>query len=107
MKVAPMSYRKLEQVADGIRRLLPTVKGPDGGPWKIDAWRVLEHTLPRTGYQYHVAGSDELNECAAFSVPERKLLVLHDDVYTGLFVEDVFSRSTVIYELSHIVLDMR
>ncbi|MFD0325616.1 ImmA/IrrE family metallo-endopeptidase [Lysobacter gummosus] len=52
-----------------------------------------------------MAGQDELADCAAFTVPEHKLVVLREDVYDGLFNDDVFSRSTVIHELSHIVLD--
>lgn len=105
MKVAPMSYAKLEQVADGVCPLLPTVKGYGGGRWKIDAWRVLEQTLARGGYRHHLASDHELDECAAFTVPDHKLIVLREDVYEGLFAEDVFSRSTVIHELAHIVLD--
>jgi len=105
MKVAPMSYVKLEEVADGLRPLLPTASGYGGGPWKIDAWRVLEHTLARGGYHYHLATREELNDCAAFTIPEQKLIVLREDVYDGLFTDDVFSRSTVIHELAHIVLN--
>jgi hypothetical protein len=105
MKVAPMSYAKLEEVADGVRVLLPTEKAYGGGPWKIDAWRVLEQTLERGGFHFHPVEANELEECAAFTVPERKLIVLREDVYEGLFVGDVFSRSTVVHELSHIVLN--
>lgn len=105
MKVAPMSYIKLEEVADGLRPLLPKAAGYGGGAWKLDAWRVLEQTLPRAQFNHYVAEIDELDECAAFTVPEQKLVVLRRDVYDGLFVDDVFSRSTVIHELTHIVLN--
>ncbi len=105
MKVAPMSYKKLEDVAEGVRLLLPKIVGGGGGDYKIDAWRVLEQTLPRAKFNYHVADDDELKECAAFTIPERRLVVLRRDVYDGVFDDNVFSRSTVIHELSHIVLN--
>jgi hypothetical protein len=104
MKVAPMSYDKLEMVAGNLRKYLPTCKGQGGGKWMIDAWRVLEQTLPQAKYHYMVAERSELNECAAFTVPDNGLVVLREDVYDGLFAENPFSRSTVIHELSHIVL---
>lgn len=105
LKVTGMSYAKLEEVALGICPLLPTVKGPGGGRWKIDSWRVLEHTLPSAEFDYCVADDDELDDCAAFAIPEHKLVVVRGDVYDGLFSDEPFSRSTVIHELSHIVLN--
>lgn len=98
MKVAPQSYAKLEVAANDLRPMLPLVPG---SKFKIDAWRVLEKTLPQAGYNFHVA---ELNNCAGFAVPEERLVVLRQDVYDGLFTDNVFSRSTVIHELNHIVL---
>lgn len=105
MKVAPMSYAKLEAVAENLRTLLPKVQGSGGSKWKIDAWRVLEQTLPQAKFNYCVAGISELDDCAAFCVPENKLVVIREDVYEGLFVDEAFSRSTVIHELAHIVLN--
>jgi hypothetical protein len=105
LKVAKMSYVKLEAVAEDLRVLLPTVKGYGGGKWKIDSWRILEQTLPRAQFNYYVAESAELDECAAFTVPDNKLIVLRRDVYDGLFEDEAFSRSTVIHELAHIVLN--
>jgi len=102
LKVAPLNYDKIEQVAEGLFKLLPKVSGTR---YTIDAWRVLEQTLQRAGYAYHVADRNELKDCAAFTIPERKLVVLRQDIYDGLFSESVFSRSTVAHELSHIVLD--
>lgn len=102
MKVAPMSYRKLEQVAAGIHPLLPKIPGT---PWTIDAWRVLEQTLPQAKFEYYIANVEDLKDCAAFTVPELRQVVLRQDVYDGLFSDDVFSRSTVVHELSHIVLN--
>lgn len=104
MQVAPMSYVKLEEVAEGLRPLLPVTKGPSGGKWKIDSWRVLERTLAKAEYDYCIAENGELEECAAFAIPENGLVVVRCDVYDGLFVDDPFSRSTVVHELSHIVL---
>lgn len=104
MKVAAMSYVKLETVAVGVQPLLPTLTGYNSGRWKVDARRVLEQTLPRAGFNYHIAEVSELRECAAFTVPERNLVVVRQDVFEGLYTEDVFSRSTVIHELSHLVL---
>lgn len=102
LRVAAKSYKQLEEVAEGIRPLLPTVAGD---PFKIDAARVLEETLPRAGFQYYIEKNEVLKECAGFSWPEHQLVVLRQDVYDGLYEGNVFSRSTVIHELSHIVLD--
>jgi hypothetical protein len=102
-KVAPMSYAKLEDVADRLRPLLPTVAGSGGN--RIDAWRTLEFTLRKAGYEYRSEEIASLDDCAAFTIPERRLIVLREDVYDGVTKENVFSRSTVIHELSHIVLE--
>lgn len=104
MKVAPQSYAKLEAAADQLRPILPMEAISSGRSFKINAWRVLEKTLPTAGYQFHVADTRELCDCAAFTVPEEGLVVLRQDVYDGLFTDSVFSRSTVVHELSHIVL---
>lgn len=104
MKVAPMSYAKLEQVADDLRPLLP-VESRRGSKCAIDAWRVLEKVLPQAGFSYVVADTHELSDCAAFTVPEQKIVVLREDVYDGLFTDSAFSRSTVVHELAHIVLN--
>lgn len=102
-KVAPMSYVKLEDVAERLRPLLPTVAGSGGN--RIDAWRTLEITLRKAGYEYRSEETASLDDCAAFTIPERRLIVLREDVYDGVTEENVFSRSTVIHELSHIVLE--
>jgi IrrE N-terminal-like domain len=104
MKVAPMSYKKLEAVAEGVRPYLPATTGSSGETWTIDGRLVLEDTLPRAGFNFHIARVDELNQCAAFAMPEQNLVVVREDVYEGLFAGEVFSRSTVVHELSHIVL---
>ena len=66
---------------------------------------AVQQTLLRAKFNYYVAEVSDLDECAAFTVPENKLVVLRQDVYDGLFEDEVFSRSTVIHELSHIVLN--
>lgn len=104
MKVAPMSYKKLEAVAEGVRPYLPATTGSSGETWTIDGRLVLEDTLPRAGFNFHIARVDELHQCAAFAMPEQNLVVVREDVYEGLFAGEVFSRSTVVHELSHIVL---
>jgi IrrE N-terminal-like domain len=102
LRVAPMSYVKLEEVARSLHPLLPTT--PHSTKWRVDAWRVLEITLRRAGYEYRSEERALLNDCAAFTIPEQGLVVLREDVYDGLHTESVFSRSTVVHELSHIVL---
>ncbi|MBC7470292.1 MAG: ImmA/IrrE family metallo-endopeptidase, partial [Ramlibacter sp.] len=101
MKVAPTSYAKLELAAASLFPLLPKERG---SVYVIEGWRVLEQTLSRAGYEPHVAEVHELEDCAAFTIPDKGLVVLRRDVYDGLFNGSVFSRSTVIHELSHIVL---
>lgn len=102
-KVAPMSYAKLEDLAERLRPLLLTVPGSKG--FRIDAWRTLEITLPKAGYNYRSAEVIDLAECAAFTIPEHRLVVLREDVFDGVTENAAFSRSTVIHELSHIVLE--
>lgn len=104
LKVAPMNYAKLEQVAEQFRQLLPKKTGRGGGPWNIDSWRLLEKTLPSAQYRYAVVGRDTLNEIAAFTVPEEGLIVVREDIYDGLFEDEPFSRSTIVHEFSHIAL---
>lgn len=104
LKVAAMSYDKLEEVANGLRPLLPVLKrvGRDGSA--IDCMRVLEQTLPKAGYNYMYVEKEELQDCAAFTIPEQNIVVLREDVYEGLAKDGVFARSTVVHELAHIVL---
>lgn len=104
MKVAPQSYKSLEVAAEQLRPILPLEQSASGPGLRIDGWRLLEKTLPQAGYHYHVEEKHALEECAAFTIPERNLVVLRVDVYEGLFTGNVFSRSTVVHELAHIVL---
>lgn len=104
LKVAPMSYAKIEAAADQLRPLLPLAKEGAATGFKLDAWRILEQTLPQGGFDYRVAEVGDMHNCAAFTIPDRKLVVIRSDVYDGLFSGSVFSASTVVHELSHIVL---
>lgn len=105
MKVAPTSYDKLEDAANSLRPLLPMLTRRGKPSASIDCLRVLEQTLPKAGFNYTYADPKELRDCAAFTIPERGIVVLREDVYDGLFENSAFSRSTVIHELSHIVLE--
>lgn len=104
MKVAPTSYAKLEIAANQLRPQLPRVKGGEYTKYKLDGWRILEQSLPKAGYEPSIAEVDDLKECAAFTIPERGLVVIRRDVYDGLFEDSPFSLSTVVHELSHIAL---
>src|SRR2546427_137319 len=68
MKVAPMSYAKLETVADGLRPLLPRIVRQGRAIEAIDCLKVLEQTLPKAGYNYMYVSVEELNDCAAFTI---------------------------------------
>lgn len=104
LKVAPTSYKKLEMAANSLRPMLPRVTVGPHTDFKLDGWRILEHSLPKAGYDYSIAEVHDLEECAAFTIPERNLVVIRADVYDGLFTDSAFSRSTVIHELAHIAL---
>lgn len=101
LKVAPMSYANLEAAAKELNPLLPREVGR---PHVICGWRVLEQTLVQAGYQTHVVENDDLKDCAAYTQPSQGLIVMRRDIYEGLHTGLVFSRSTVIHELAHIVL---
>jgi len=105
LKVKAMGWDQIEEVAAELRPLLPTLarRGRDTGA--IDCLRVLEHTLPKAGFNYMYVEKAELKDCAAFTIPERHIVVLREDVYDGLTKDAVFSRSTVVHELAHIVLN--
>lgn len=101
LKVKPQSYASLEQVATQLRGMLPRCTGER---FKLDCKRLLEKTLPTAGYHLHVVERDEVDECAAFTVPELGLIVFREDVYDCVANDHVYGRSTVVHEMSHIVL---
>lgn len=59
----------------------------------------------RADYQLHIVDERELTETAAFTIPEKGLLVIRSDVYDGLSEDDAFARYTVVHEFSQIVLN--
>jgi hypothetical protein len=103
-RVAPTSFLALEDLADELRPILPKYPGTD---WKIDAGRVLEGTLQKKRFKFgfHVEDPVKLRHHAAFVWAGGRMVVLRQDVYDGLSVDSVFSRSTVVHEFSHIALD--
>lgn len=101
LKVAPQSYASIEQVATQLRGMLPHCSGER---FKLDCIRLLEKTLPTAGYNHHIVQREEVGECAGFTVPEWGLIVLREDVYDCVVNDHVFGRSTVVHEMSHIVL---
>jgi len=100
-KVAPHSYAGLEQVASELRGHLPHQKGEK---YKLDCGRILEDTLQRASFRLKVAFTREMGEYAAFTVPGEQIIVLRDDVYDLVHTDNVYGRSTVVHEMSHIVL---
>lgn len=101
LKVAPQRYSSLEQIATDLQKILPIVRGER---YRLDCWRVLEKTLQTAGLQLKVVEPGDLDECAAFTIPEISIVVFREDIYDMALNEHVFGRSTVIHETSHIVL---
>ncbi|TBV97763.1 ImmA/IrrE family metallo-endopeptidase [Azotobacter chroococcum] len=99
--MSPHSYASLEEVATGIRDALPLRAGER---YSLDCARILEQTLPNAGFKYKIVEVDDLDECAAFTIPEKGLVVIREDIYDMLYNGHVFGRSTVVHEMGHIVL---
>ncbi|MDG9926533.1 MULTISPECIES: hypothetical protein [unclassified Pseudomonas] len=102
LKVRPHSYASIEEVAEGIRAALPLQSGER---YSLDCVRILEQTLPNLGFMYKIAEVEDLDECAAFTIPEKGLVVVRGDIYDLLHQGNVFGRSTVVHEMGHIVLE--
>lgn len=101
LKVMGQSYAKLEAAANTLRPRLPFAVGEQ---FKLDCISIFEVTLPSAGYAYRTVEVDAVDECAAFTIPEERVVVLREDVYEKLHAGHVFGRSTVIHELSHLAL---
>lgn len=101
LKVSPHSYATLEEIAEGIRPALPLQRGER---FSLDCVKILEQTLPTAGYNYKIVEVEDLDECAAFTIPEKNLVVVRGDIYAMLHHDNVFGRSTVVHEMGHIVL---
>jgi len=101
LKVSPTSYAALEEIALELRKVLPVSRGER---FHLNCINVLEQTLPRAGYNFKVLRRDEVEECAAFTIPDLRLVALREDIYELLHDGNPFGRSTVIHETAHIVL---
>ena len=103
-KVAATNKLKLRKIGDEVRRLLRSV-----GCYKtedfINVNYLLECVLQTAGYNYHIVEDSELQNTAAFTIPDKKLIVLKNSIYDKLAVDDPFSRYTVVHEFSHIILN--
>jgi hypothetical protein len=101
MKVMPQSYLKLEAIASELRPSLPLVTGEQ---FMLDCEAIFERTLPAAGYQYRVDEINEVGECAGYTIPDLRVVALRADVYEKLQQGNVYGRSTVVHEFSHIAL---
>lgn len=102
-KVAPTSKVKLRNVSQGVCSLLRSL-GCYKNDHFIDAVFLLENVLQKAGYNYHIIEDADLPDTAAFTIPEKNLVVVRDSIYQGLFIDRPFSRYTIVHEFSHIVL---
>ncbi|WP_269688155.1 MULTISPECIES: ImmA/IrrE family metallo-endopeptidase [Halopseudomonas] len=76
-----------------------------GEKYNLNCVQILEKLLPSAGYNLKIAEIDQLEDCAAFTVPTESLLVFREDIYDMLHAQHVFGRSTVVHEMAHIVLN--
>lgn len=102
-KVAPKSKLQLRKIANEICVLLRDLGCYEGD--FINVNYLLECVLQNAGYNYHIVEDNELQNTAAFTIPDEKLIVLRNSIYKKLAVDDPFSRYTVIHEFSHIILN--
>lgn len=100
-RVAPQSFMSLEGLAIELAPGIPAVRGM---PFQVDAWRLLEMSMTRAGYDFRVMDTNQMVDCAGYTVPDDRLIVLREDVYEGLFTGSRFSASTAVHEVSHIAL---
>lgn len=99
--MAPQNYETLEQIARDLRAHLPVIPNH---PFSLDCSRILEHLLERAGFHLKVVAVEDLPECAAYTIPDDSVIVFRQDIYDNLDMGHVYSRSTVVHELSHLVL---
>lgn len=101
-KVQPSSYGKLELISKDLRKILAANNCIDG--YRINGKKIFENLLPTYGYDYKVESEAKLRGIAGYTIPEKSLVVLREDIYDGLLEDIPFSCSTVVHELSHIVM---
>lgn len=106
-KVAARNRAQLREIATPMRELLRKegCYNTDAGPDYLDATYLLENVLQRAGYAFHPDDSGQLQETVAFAIPDRRLIVLREDIYESLQEGGAFARYTVVHEFSHIVLE--
>lgn len=102
-QVASKSRQQLRTIAQGLLPILKAEGCFDKSLYNLDVSHLLENVLHRANYPFHI--DDSLTETAAFTIPERRLIVLKKDVYDSLENGNPFARFTVVHEFSHIVLD--
>ncbi|WP_295887606.1 hypothetical protein [uncultured Thiohalocapsa sp.] len=100
-KVAPQSYKSLEGIARSLLGHLPLEHGE---LYRLDCKELLEGTLLEAGYRFRCLEVHALEDCAAFTVPAQSLIVMREDIYDHLCADQVYGRSTVVHETSHLVL---
>lgn len=102
LRVKGQSYVSIEKVAETLRPSLPVMHREK---YRLDCQAVFEARLPAAGFNYRVTSIEEASDCAGFTVPEKGIVALRVDVYDLLCADQVYGRSTVIHELSHIGLN--
>lgn len=104
-KVKGQSYDSLEAIALTVNEIFQKA-GIIDSCGVIDCLRLLEETIPKYArVNYSIREDQDMEGCAAFVIPDRKLLIVSNSVYNGLFTNDNYSRSTIVHEFSHLALD--
>lgn len=104
-KVAPRKKVELRRMATAFRALLAAEGCYGSSPNYLDVSTLLEKVLYQAGYILHILPDKELSETAAFTIPDRRLIVMRESVYDALGNHDAFSRYTAVHEFCHIVLE--
>ena len=99
--VEPMSERKIQDVADIIRRLFYPI-----GHKYVDVIDLIERKLPFAfeGFNYEVVESSELPDREAEMNPYEYCIRMRTSVYEGACNHDGRSRFTIAHELGHFFL---
>jgi hypothetical protein len=93
---------ELEVVGGKIRNLLGCCEVK-----YLPVAQIIEHSLPKLfgdEFVFRVAGTTEMGNNHGFAEPDRKELVLREDVYIRLVQGCGRDRMTAIHEMSHLFL---
>ncbi|MDM0090331.1 MULTISPECIES: ImmA/IrrE family metallo-endopeptidase [unclassified Variovorax] len=101
LRVKATSYAKLEAAAETLRPQLPRINGEQ---FALDCLTIFERTLPAAGYNYRTSDVESMGEIAGLTIPDFNVVILRQDIYDKLHENQVFGRSTVVHELSHLAL---